>query len=97
MLIGGVGALHVGDGIVRAEASEGVDVAVGVVTGEVAVVKPQDTIGMEVMQQTLLDLLAVEVGVTVGGQQTLAGGQENAASVALDAATFQNEIEMRFV
>ena len=40
MLIGGVGALDVDNGGIWTEAGKGVDMAIGVVAGEVAVVEP---------------------------------------------------------
>lgn len=67
--------MDVSDGIVGTKASEGVNMAVGVVTSEVAMVEPKDTIGMEVAQQALLDLVAREVGVAVGREETFAGSQ----------------------
>ena len=58
MLVGGVGALDVGNRVVWAEACKGVDMAVGVVTCEITMIEPQDVLGMEIAQEALLYLVA---------------------------------------
>ena len=97
VLVGGVGTLHIGDDAVGAETGKGIDVAVCVVAGQIAVIEPQDTLGVEITPQALFYLEAIELGVAVGRKQTRAGGQQRAAPVALDAATLEDEVQVGFV
>lgn len=52
---------------------------------------------MEIVEKTLLDLIAIEGGVTVGREKTLAGGHKDATTITLDAATFEDEVEVGLV
>lgn len=97
VLIGGIGALNVSDGAVGAEAGKSVDVAISIVAGEVAVVEPQDALGMEVMQETTLYLVTRQIGIAVGREEALTGGHECATPVTLDAAAFEDEVEVGLV
>ena len=97
VLIGWVCATDVGNGVVGAKAGEGIDVTVGVVAGEVAVVEPKDAVGMEITQQTFLNLVAGEVGVAVGREEALAGRQQRALAVALYAAAFEDKVKMGLI
>ena len=92
MLVGGVGTLDVGDGVARAQAGKGVDVAVRVVACQVSVVEPQHAFGMEHLFQPLFDVGLSHGLVAVGGQQALAGGEEGASAVALDASSLQHKV-----
>ena len=97
VLIGGVGALDVGNRIVGAEASKRVDMAICMVACEIAMVEPQDALGMEIAQKALLYLVACEGGIAVGREETLGGGHECASSIAFDATSLKDKIEMRLV
>ena len=97
VLVIGIGAADVGDGVVGAEAGEGVDVAVGVVASKVAVIEPQDALGVEIAKQTLFNLVASELWIAIGREQTLAGSQEGALAVALYAAALEDEVEVRLI
>ena len=94
--VGGVGGLDIGNGVVRAEACEGVDVSVGVVALQMSVVEPEDALGVEVAEQALLNLRGGEV-VAVGGEEAGGGGEDGAFSVALDASAFEYEVEAGLV
>ena len=48
-------ALHIDDGVVGAESGQGVDVGVGVVTQEEAIVEPKDTLCTEVIEEPTLE------------------------------------------
>ena len=97
MLIVSIEALDVGNGIVGTEASQCVDVRIGVVACQIAVVEPEDALGVERGEQSLFNLLLGEGLVAVGRQEALAGGEDGAAAVALDAATLQDEVEVVLV
>ena len=94
--IAGVVAAHVEERVVGCAAHDGVDVAVGVVADEVAVVEPHDALSTEPAFQFGFKLLATQRLVTIRSQQALRGGENGAAAVALDAAALQNEILMAF-
>lgn len=97
MLIVGICTLHVNDGVVRTEAGEGIDMAVCVVACEVAVIEPEDAVGVEIAKQTFLDLVARELRITIGGEETFAGSQQRALAIAFNATTFEDEIKMRLI
>ena len=94
MFVGGVCALDVGNRVVGTEAGQRVNVAVGVVACEVAVVEPEDASCVERLEQPGLDLFLCQRLVAVGCKQASACGQDGALSVALDAAAFQHEVEV---
>ena len=48
-------ALHIDDGVVGAESGQGVDVGVGVVTQEEAIVEPKDTLCAKVVEEPALE------------------------------------------
>ena len=89
--------MYVENGVRRAEAGKGIDVAVRIVASKIAVFQPEDALGVEVMEQAMLYFLAGEVGVAMGREQALAGGKQGAASVALDAPALEDEVEVRDV
>ena len=97
MLVFLVEALHVGNCVVGTEACQRVDVAVGVVTGEVAVVEPQDAFRMKCFEQSGLNLFLCERLVAMWRKQTFACSQDGPFAVALDASSLEDEIEMAFV
>ena len=97
VLVVGIGAADVCYGVVGTEAGEGVDVAIGVVAGKVAVIEPEDALGVEIAKQALFNLVASELWIAIGRKQTFAGSQEGATAVALNAAAFEDEVEVRFV
>ena len=74
-----------------------VDVAVGVVAYQHAVVKPHDAVGSEPLLQPLFYLLLRQGLVAVGSQQTRGGGEHRATAVALNASAFKHEVEVRLI
>ena len=68
MLIVLVGAFHVGDGVVRAKASQRVYMAVGIIACQVSVVKPQHLLKVESLFQILFDIASAHGIVSVGGE-----------------------------
>ena len=51
----GVLTLHIDDSVVGAESGQGVDVGVGVVTQEEAIVEPKDTLCAKVVEEPTLE------------------------------------------
>ena len=87
-------AAHVEQRVVGRTAHDGVDVAVGVVANEVAVVEPHDALGSQSAFEFRLDFLAGERLVAIWCQQALRRCENRAATVAFDAAALENEILM---
>lgn len=93
VLVGGIVALDIEDCVVGGETGERVNVGIGIVAGEVAVVDPQDAVGAERVAETVFNLSAREVAVAVGGEEAFGGGEYRAAAVAFDGASFEHEAE----
>ena len=66
---------------------------IGVVARQCPVVNPDDAFGTECLFQPILYLLLRHWLVAVGCQQTAGRGEHRSASVALDAAAFEYEVE----
>src|SRR3546814_9079521 len=81
------------DGVIGGEAGEGVDVGVGVVALEVAVVEPQHAVLGEPAGQPFAQFAAR--GLRVAFVQALPGGQQGAVAVGFDGAAFQSKINIR--
>ena len=75
---------YVDDGVVRTEAGQRIDMAVGIVTGKIAVIKPQYTFGMQQFFELLLNVCPGQMIITVGGEQAFCCGQQRTAAVAFD-------------
>ena len=90
MGIAGVIAAHVGQGLGVAEAHQGVDVGIGVVAGQLAVLQPQHPLGAQLLDQGGFDGGAVQVGIALRRQQTGAGGEQGAGPIGFDAAPLQH-------
>jgi len=88
----GVGLDAGEDGVFGDEAGDVVDVAVRVVAG-CAPVEPENLVDAEVVVEGLLDLLARDAGVALLdlGEEALLGGEEDADSVGVDGAAFEDE------
>ncbi len=73
----------------------GVDMAVGVIADEMAMVYPDNALGMEeVGEQAFHHVAQRQVLVTVRSQEALAGGEDSALAIALDAAAFEDKALM---
>ena len=59
VLVGRIVALDVDNGVVGTETSEGVDVRIGVVARQIAVVEPKDAFGAEAFAEQQFDLSAI--------------------------------------
>ena len=70
---------------------DGVDMTVGVIADEVAVVEPYNAVSLEEILQKFLQMVAVERLVAVRSQEALRRGEDGTLAIALDAATFEYE------
>ncbi len=93
VLVGRDVAAHVKDGVVGAEPGQGVDVGVGVVAGQIAVMKPEDAPQAEQLAQRGLDAGLVEMGIAVAVEQALGGGEQRPLAVALDPPPFEDQAD----
>ena len=60
-----IGTLYVSDCVVGTEAGEGVNMAVCIIASEVAMIEPEDALGMEIAQEAFFYLLPVKVWITL--------------------------------
>ena len=88
--IGGIVAGLEDDGVRRGEAGQGVDVGIGVVALQVAVVEPEHAVLVQPAGELPRQLLAGRVRMALA--QALPGGQQGARTVRFDRAAFQCEI-----
>ena len=91
VLVRGVVAAHVGNGVVRAEPGQGVDVRVGVVAGQRAVLEPEHPLCAEQVSERAFQAGPVQVRVAVRAEQAGGGGQQRARAVAVDAAALEHQ------
>ncbi|MNV47996.1 hypothetical protein D3C71_1398830 [compost metagenome] len=89
MRIARVVAGLVDDAVGRGEAGQGIDVGVGIVAFQIAMVQPQHTVLGQPGGQVGAERFAAAVRMTL--VQALPGGQQGAGAVGLDAAAFQCE------
>ncbi len=82
-------AVLVDDAVDRSEAGEGVDVGVGVVAFQVAVVQPQHALLLHPVGHVGAERGTVALRVAL--VQALPGGQQGAGTVGIDRAAFQGE------
>ena len=66
-----VGATDVEQGVVGSRANDGVDVSVGVVAHQGAVVEPNDSVGPQSRSELFVDLLPSERLIAMRSQKTL--------------------------
>lgn len=88
----GVVALHISNGVVGAKAGEGVDVSISVVAEEVAVVEPENSSGLESLEEKGLDVSPAVLRIAVGVEQTLGSGEDSTLTIALDAAALEDKV-----
>ncbi len=93
MHVRGIVASSVDYSVVRGKSGECVDMGIGIVSFEVSVVDPQDSISAEIRFKRILDLPARHGGVAVGRQQAFRGGEQCAATVRIYTSAFENESE----
>src|SRR5690606_26592381 len=72
------------------EAGEGVDVGVGIVALEVAVLEPEHAVLAQPAAQAAVQLLAAGLGMAL--VEAAPGGQQRALAIGLDGAAFKSKI-----
>ena len=67
--------------------------AVSIIACQTAVIDPEDTLGVQLLEQTGLNILLGEGLVAMRRQQAARRGEDGATSVALDRAALEHEVE----
>ena len=80
------------------EASDVVDVAVGVVAGDAAI-EPDDLIDAQEVMKGLFQLVAAHAGIALLhlAQQALLGGEQNTFAIGIDGAALENQAVLRAI
>lgn len=86
-----IGTLHVDDGVVGAEAGQGINVAVRIITCQVAMVQPEHLLYVEGATQVIFNLGLRHLPVAVGREQTLGGGEQRTPPIAFDGASLKDK------
>ena len=94
LFVGSVVTAHIEQCVVRTDAHQGVDVAVGIITRQSPVVYPYDAFCAQGLHQPLSDVLLRHGLVAMGREQTGRRGEDGALSVALDGAALQHEVQL---
>ena len=90
-------ATGIDNGVVGTDACQRVDMAIGVIANQGAVVEPHHALGTQICFEAFLYLGLREGLVSVGGHQATGGGKNGAFAIALDRAALEDEVEMVFV
>jgi len=77
-----------GDGVIRAKPRQRVDVGIGVVAGQIFLVKPEHPFRAQVFLQALFYGWLRQTRVAVVVEQALPRGHDSAKPVAFDTAAF---------
>lgn len=91
MFIGRVCTLYIDNGVVRTKASQGVYMAVCIVTGKVAVFQPQYLPEVEPFFQIDFDFGSGKGIVAVGSQQARRSGKQGPFSIAFNGPSFEDK------
>ena len=75
----------------RRYSHNGVDVSIGVVANQIAMIEPHYALGMKKVEQLFLYIYPGERLVAVRRQQALACGKDGSLSIALYASTFEDK------
>ena len=67
--------------------------AVGVVTGKIAVVQPEDALGAQCFRQQVFNTGSIHGRIAGRRQQAFAGGQQGAFTIGFDRASLENEVD----
>jgi hypothetical protein len=90
-------ATGIDDGVVRADAYKGIDMAIGIIANEAAVVEPYNALGTEIFLEAGFNLGLREGLVAMRGHETTGSGEDGAFAIALDRAAFEDEVEVGLV
>ena len=96
--VGMVGiATGIDDGVVRADAYQGIDMAIGIIANEAAVVEPYNALGTEILLEASLNLGLSEGLVAMRRHEATGGCEDGTFAIALDRAAFEDEVEVGLV
>ena len=91
MLILLIRAAHIGDGLLVAETSQRIDMAIGIVSRQIATLDPKDTLQPEDTLQVVLQRLLIQILIAIDRGQALHRSHQRPFSVGLNTAPFQHE------
>ena len=96
--IGMVGiATGIDDGVVGTDAYQRVDMSVGIVANQRAVVEPYDALGTEVFFEASFYLGLREGLITMGCHETAGSCEDGALAIALDGTAFEDEVQVGLI
>ena len=96
--IGMVGiATGIDDGVVRTDAYQGIDMAIGIIANEAAVVEPYNALGTEIFLEAGFNLGLREGLVAMRRHEATGSGEDGTFAIALDRAAFEDEVEVGLV
>jgi hypothetical protein len=90
-------ATGIDDGVVRADAYQGIDMAIGIIANETAVVEPYNALGTEIFLEAGFNLSLREGLVAMRRHEATRSGEDGALAIALDRAAFEDEVEVGLV
>ena len=90
-------ATGIDDGVVRADAYKGIDMAIGIIANEAAVVEPYNAPGSEIFLEAGFNLGLREGLVAMRRHETTGRCENGALAIALDRTAFEDEVEVGLV
>lgn len=94
VLVIGIVARYMDNGVVRGKACEHVHMPVGIIAREIAMIEPKYTFGTKKLVEGVFDIGQGHVRVSVWIGEAGAGGQDGAVPIAFDAAAFKDKVDM---
>jgi len=91
MLVTGIITDNMKDRVVGAEAGQGVDMGVGVVTGEISLFQPEKSVDAKLLAENRFQVVTRKMRVTIGVEEALGRGKYRPSSVTLDTSPFKDE------
>ena len=85
------------DGVVRADAYQGIDMAIGIIANEAAVVEPYNALGTEIFLEAGFNLGLREGLVAMRRHEATRSGEDGAFAIALDRTALEDEVEVGLV
>lgn len=96
--VGMVGiATGIDDSVVRTDAYQGIDMAIGIIANETAVVEPYHTLGTEIFLEAGFNLGLREGLVAMRRHEAIGSGEDGTLAIALDRTALEDEVEVGLV
>ena len=91
MLIFFIRTLYISDRIFTTETGQCIDMAIGIVTGQITALYPQNTIQAEYLFQIIFQFFLLKIFIPVHGRKTFDRSQQSTLAIRLDTTAFQYE------